>query len=1282
MAHADENARPWWQKLWSFLRNLNLFRSKPPSTDEVDLYNERVSTKLFLLLLILSTMTLTMYVGLVKGIHILYVEKPSFMEYSHLYSKHSSSLNCLCTRVSIAYDEVFNAQYSLHEVCGSVFITDSWIQRLSFPPFNEVLLTADARTTAMNTFQGLRVLCQLANRTVANGLTELAKNQYVSATVTPTHVFHSQIQAILNKFFSSIADETRLSLELVQDIIYSNGYWSARLTNFLVYRQISTDTFRVVQQEYDGCNCGSTSSCGDEHVIWANRTTPLATLPGWSRGCLITRVLLRSTLECFYDAICIERYLSYFNGTSIHAFPPMTLWSSSRYQRNSTIQDIVNSLMIENQTLSIRFDNYYKECHPQMCTYTVLTRNGALYIATTLFGLVGGLMTILRLCIPILVRSAQAIKRLMRGTTGMNHCGFSVLPLIGTIRMRLLNFNLFSTVPPATSELAIRSQRISTRLFIGLLLSTVIILGEHISLAVVSKSIIVQAPTREQYHTLQSLYPQSLTCPCSHISIKYDAFLSLQYKLHPVCTSYLVTQQWYDIFDRANVQHSYSSNFGSSAPYTFQALQSLCEISDRTVSISRDVFFATQYVTLMVTPLDLFQSQAQAAFNEFVSSASKTLLSSMQIISDINRGNGMTVVTGSQFHFVKGDEDFYIQALEDPQYTNCSCQSSAQCTLPSYIGDFRGAVMPFYVPGMYVGCTIVDALMQSSLTCFYYQGCVNRILTYLQFNSSFNAKALTIADTARYRIDSTVQELLTELMVETWHFSADHQAYFDACQPVQCTYTLKTRNDLLFIITTLFGLIGGVVTVLKFILPLAVPRLLQIPQFIRHLSRRHDSLPSTGNISIKERIARVPRQAWNAFQTLNLFPSSSPDTDNEWDRKNQRLSTKIFLGILFLLTIILLIQESSTSMTTVVTISHPSIAQYTHLYATQSPTLSCPCSTISIDYLRLIRVQYTLHQLCRSVFVTEGFKDVFLHAAGVFLSTDFRALGAHTFQSFTSFCGMADRTIIAGLERLNATQYVTATLTPAQLFHSEAQTFFNRSILSTTSDFLSTIRTIHDINHVNALFSARYSNYGVVGVLLSGNSDLFGLASVPAVYSGCVCSYSSECVESAVMHSTLPSTEVFVVPGLFIGCTVTQSALQSTLGCLYNATCLSEFRHFMGIDSSTDVVPLDRSLLVRFSIESTVQELVNQLMVETWNFSSSFENYYDACHPTQCSYTRVAKNDAIDIVTTLFSLVGGLSSILGALVPLAVKLVRSFLRRHRGQVTPVPSSAALSIIRV
>ena len=432
MAHLEENARPRWQNLWSFLRDLNLFVSQRPSTDETDLHDQRVSTRLFVFLVILSSMTLTMYVALVRGIHTTYVEKPSLTEYSHLYSTYSSALTCPCTRVSIAYDEVLNVQYRLHEACSSVFVTDSWIELLSFPVFNEVVFTADARTIAMNTFQGLRAICQLSNRTLDNGLTQLSSNQYVSATVTPTQVFHSQIQAIFDKFLSSVTDEARLSLELIQDITYSNGYWSARLTNFLVFWQLTTQHFLVFQQEYNGCSCGSTSSCDDDYVIWANRTTPLTALPGLHRGCLITRVLLRSTLECFYDEFCIEKYLSYFNGTSLNSFPPMRSSSPSRYQQNSTIQEIVDGLMIEEQKLSIRYDNYYNQCQPVMCTYTIPTQNGALYISTTLFGLVGGLMTILRLCVPVLVRCGRAIERLIHGTTGERHCDtyFDSLPKV------------------------------------------------------------------------------------------------------------------------------------------------------------------------------------------------------------------------------------------------------------------------------------------------------------------------------------------------------------------------------------------------------------------------------------------------------------------------------------------------------------------------------------------------------------------------------------------------------------------------------------------------------------------------------------------------------------------------------------------------------------------------------------------------------------------------------------------------------------------------------------
>jgi len=56
-------------------------------------------------------------------------------------------------------------------------------------------------------------------------------------------------------------------------------------------------------------------------------------------------------------------------------------------------------------------------------------------------------------------------------------------------------------------------------------------------------------------------------------------------------------------------------------------------------------------------------------------------------------------------------------------------------------------------------------------------------------------------------------------MIDTWDSSIMYNRYYNECQPVQCTYSYKTRNDLILIITALVGLFGGLTTSLKIVVP-------------------------------------------------------------------------------------------------------------------------------------------------------------------------------------------------------------------------------------------------------------------------------------------------------------------------------------------------------------------------------------------------------------------------------------------------------------------------------
>ena len=398
------------------------------------------------------------------------------------------------------------------------------------------------------------------------------------------------------------------------------------------------------------------------------------------------------------------------------------------------------------------------------------------------------------------------------------------------------------------------------------------------------------------------------------------------------------------------------------------------------------------------------------------------------------------------------------------------------------------------------------------------------------------------------------------------------------------------------------------------------------------------------------------------------------------DLQNQLLSTRLFICTLFLSTVILLVYASAGTVTKTVTDNEPSLQQYTRLYSTRSATLSCPCSKISINYAQFAHVQYTIHPLCNSVFVTERFRDDFFPTSKnteISLSTsDLRGLGLQIFQSLSMFCQMANRTITQGLTRLNANQYVTATVTSAQLFQSQTRDAFEQFLYSITANLLSTLRTVRDMNHANALLSGRLTNYDVREMLYGRHLEFDIIIPVSTEYSGCKCTHSPTCIEPGFIYSDFPSAQkLFAVPGLYIGCYTIEAVLKSTVECFYDEVCFSRFlSHLIG-NSSMRILPLDRSMLVRSSVQSTIQHLIDYLMVEKWNFSSSFDDYYQQCHPKECSYTYETRNDAINIVTTLLSLIGGMSTVLTVLVPLCVKQARFLIRRYRRKVTRVISVA-------
>ena len=104
-------------------------------------------------------------------------------------------------------------------------------------------------------------------------------------------------------------------------------------------------------------------------------------------------------------------------------------------------------------------------------------------------------------------------------------------------------------------------------------------------------------------------------------------------------------------------------------------------------------------------------------------------------------------------------------------------------------------------------------MLQSTLECLYDQQCLSVISDALN-GGSFPP---FIVDRTRFRpVNSrTLESIAAELFVEQWHRNISYETYFKACQLNICLYTLSKYLDILYSVTMLLTIYGGLDILLK-----------------------------------------------------------------------------------------------------------------------------------------------------------------------------------------------------------------------------------------------------------------------------------------------------------------------------------------------------------------------------------------------------------------------------------------------------------------------------------
>ncbi|CAF4020073.1 unnamed protein product [Adineta steineri] len=402
--------------------------------------------------------------------------------------------------------------------------------------------------------------------------------------------------------------------------------------------------------------------------------------------------------------------------------------------------------------------------------------------------------------------------------------------------------NLFQDIDE-TNEEDIKNQKISTIIFLILLTISIVALFLYSSLTPITKTIVVEQPSLSDYTQLEEKYSNTLLCACTSVSNEYNKFIvSFTPTFNQVCSGDFVSDKWlnyvnYRLF--LEKQYHYVFDFRHSAYGFFTMLRTLCLLAKQTIDDQLISFYSTILLTENTISEDIFLANINAIRDQFIATSANDFiitLDSVLLMGFVNNKVQNRLDTNwIYFLYLYRNDSRKSQGWSPTLWLdrNCTAEAAPYCTkttgiyfrkLPNettsdsywWVRDYREELQ-FEVPGVLVGSSILNSVLQSNLSCLYSKSCLSKLNTYL--NDSlypFNATPLAVPSSASPL--PTINDTAKQLMVDFWQLNSSYQHYFNACNSLTCTYTYTHQFDILFIITTVISFIGGIVTVLMIVI--------------------------------------------------------------------------------------------------------------------------------------------------------------------------------------------------------------------------------------------------------------------------------------------------------------------------------------------------------------------------------------------------------------------------------------------------------------------------------
>ncbi|CAF4066819.1 unnamed protein product [Adineta steineri] len=318
---------------------------------------------------------------------------------------------CPCSRISLSYGEFISLKPNLHQICESDFVSDRWTKAIYSDSNVTYFNLNDFRTFGSAQFQALAGFCNQSGSYLQQNMDSLKKTMFISQELLTKSRFQEEINSTVTQFQQTLPRAFTVQLELILQVITGNRLISGLQTNII----ISSDHHpEVAPAEYmdrnkASCNCILDHQCISDAIFSGifNASTRYNSsnetrLPGLKSGCLPVTSILASTLQCFYNQRCLNKLVSFF--PTKENFSAMAINNVSRFGPRATVKSIVDNLMVEDWLMNMSYEKYRDNCAPLSCTYLKEMSITLMDVVVKLIGLLSGLISALRLMIPIIVR--------------------------------------------------------------------------------------------------------------------------------------------------------------------------------------------------------------------------------------------------------------------------------------------------------------------------------------------------------------------------------------------------------------------------------------------------------------------------------------------------------------------------------------------------------------------------------------------------------------------------------------------------------------------------------------------------------------------------------------------------------------------------------------------------------------------------------------------------------------------------------------------------------------